>query len=132
MTEWLIDRNGRMPLFLYHDRFISEQGHNLGWLIGNNVFSLTGNHLGWFEHGILYDGNNDIVALAAHPTAHKRSFPVEKKLPQMPDAPMMPGLSDTPWRPLTGGRSNKTLEEFFGFTPIQDVSHVTCNCNLRT
>lgn len=117
MSEWFIDRSGQMPLFLHDGRFISETGTMVGWLIGNCVYSLSGAHLGWLEGGILYDENNDIVAFSADaghiPSASRLGS--GPGVPHIPEPPtQMPGITDTPWRPLHGGRSNRTLEELFG------------------
>jgi hypothetical protein len=116
MTDWFFDRSGQIRLFLYNDRFISEQGDNLGWLAGNTVYSLTGNHIGWLERGVLHDENNDILAFSTKGSGHLPSRPGiggVLETPEIPQSPPRPGLTGVPERPCYGGWSNKTLEQFF-------------------
>ncbi len=120
MSEWFIDRSGQIPLYLHERRFITEDGHNVGWLIGNCVYSLRGAHVGWLENGVLYDVNNDIVALSTNASGHIRFISHKKftpAIPPIPETPEIPPLADAGWRPLYGGRSNKTLEDLFGELP---------------
>lgn len=115
--DWLYDKNGKAQFFVYKDRFISKHGQNLGWLFNNNVYGLhTGNHIGWFEHGILYDGQNNIIAFSRKATRYLPSVPGlggTPGTPGIPGRPGTPGLSGIPGRPGYGGWSRLSLADFF-------------------
>jgi len=116
--DWLFNRNGNAELFVYDDRFISKNGHNLGWLFNEKVYNIrNGRHLGWFEKGILYDGSNKVIAFSRNATGNLPSRPGiggTPGTPGVPGRPGRPGLSGTSGRPGYGGWSNQALEEFFG------------------
>ncbi len=119
MTDWLYDKSGEAQLFLHRDRFINKSGHNLGWLVKNNVYSLDGSHRGWFEDGVLYDGSNDTIAFARNATGRLPSRPGvagAPGTPGIPGSPGKPGFSGVPGRPGHGGLSSQTLGDFFGIT----------------
>ncbi len=127
MCEWFIDRSGRVPLFLHEGRFISEDGITVGWLYDDCVYSLDGAHVGWLERGVLYDENNDIVALSVNAPGHVSHCSHGILAPPFPiisEAPPMPNLFEANWRPLHGGRSNKRLRELFG-APDEDGSRAS-------
>ena len=61
--EWLYNKKGQAKLFKYGDRFISCKGKNLAWIYSENVYNIrTGKHIGWYEKGVLYDRNNNVIA----------------------------------------------------------------------
>ncbi len=116
MTNWLFDKNGTARLLVHDDRFISKTGDNLGWLIGKNVYSLNGTHLGWFEDGVLYDGDNNCLAFQSGARGHIPSRPGlggTPGIPGMPGRPGMPGLSGVPGRSGYGGWSGLDVDSFF-------------------
>ncbi len=118
MAEWLYDRQGQAQLFLFEeDRFISKSGRNLGWTFGNNVYSLIGMHVGWFENGILYDRNNRIIAFNLKQTRNLVHFSDMigeiPSMPRIPVKPEVPGLSGKSSRSGLGGWSNVSLQEMF-------------------
>ena len=116
MANWLFDGHGTARLFLHDDRFISKDGKNLGWLVGENVYSLNGKHLGWFEEGVLYDGQNRAIAFERGARGHLPSRPGIGGIPGtpgIPGRPGRPGLSGVPGKPGRGGWSNLDVEQFF-------------------
>lgn len=118
MTEWFYDRQGKARLFLFEsDRFISKNGRNLGWTFGNNVYSLIGMHIGWYESGILFDRNNSIIAFKLNTIGNLVYFPTTggiPDIPRIPRRPLVPGLFNTTGRSKIGGWSNRSLHEMFG------------------
>ncbi len=61
MAEWIFDRNGNATAILDRDCIRTGSGDVAVWISGKNIYSLNGNHIGWFEHGVLYDSNNDAI-----------------------------------------------------------------------
>ena len=118
MTKWLFDKNGQPQLFLHGDVFVSKSGTILGWSVRNNVYSLGGHHLGWFEKGVLYDGQNRVLAFTSDLTGHLPYRPGLSGVPgtpSIPGIPSRPGLSGVPGRPgFSGSWSSLDLKEFFG------------------
>lgn len=116
MVMWLFNKMGEAEIFVYKDRFISKYGRNLSWIQLNNVYSLDGNHIGWFEDGVLYDQNNDTLAFTATATGYMPYRPGicgVPGVPGIPGRPGMPGFSGIPGRPGFGAWSAETLESFF-------------------
>jgi len=132
MTEWFFDKNGLIRLFLYEDRFISRQGRNLGWLAGGGIYSLTGIQIGWAEYGVLYDENNDLLAISTNGAGYRPARPGINGAPQIPEipaSPVRPHLSGKLQRLGHGGWSCKTVEEYFG-TRL-DAEKPCCEMALR-
>jgi hypothetical protein len=74
-------------------------GDSVGWVFGLSVFSLKGEHIGWFEEGVLYDVHNKVLGFV----------PAAKGLlldgPALAPEPAMPALSKRPCAPTLRGRS---------------------------
>ena len=58
MVDWLYSRRGQATIICDGDCFRDDRGRVVGWISGENVYSLRGRHIGWFEGGVLYDSNN--------------------------------------------------------------------------
>lgn len=116
--DWLYDRYGQATLFIYGDRFISQNGTNYGWLYNGHVYGLRdGRHIGWFENGILYDEHNKVIAFMRNATGHLPSRPGiggTPGTPGIPGKPGRPGFSGISGRPGYGGWSSQSLDAFFG------------------
>lgn len=115
--EWLYDKNGRAQIFQYNDRFISSQGNNLAWIYNGNVYHLkSGNHIGWYEKGVLYDQDNKPLAFIRNCEGHLPYRPALGAIPAspaMPAIPARPGFSGIPGRPGYGNWSSKEILKFF-------------------
>ena len=60
--EWLFNKKGvASAIVIENDCIYSHQGSFSAWLRGINVYDLSGQHIGWYEDGILYDRNNCII-----------------------------------------------------------------------
>jgi len=116
MADWIFDANGNATIILDNDCFRDNYGRVIAWIDGNNVYSLNGYHIGWFEKGILYDSNNDVLGFLRNRTGHLPSIPGIGGTPGMPGfsgKPGKPGRSGTPGRPGYGGWSNENLRTYF-------------------
>lgn len=109
MAEWLFDGSGQALIIVDNDAFVDKTGGTIGWIHGINVSTLYGQHVGWYEGGVLYDSRNQAVAFAQSRTGYLPSMPGIGGAPGMPGfsgRPARPGLAGAPGRPGHGGWSN--------------------------
>jgi len=92
MSDWLFSKNGQAEILLDGDCFRSDRGDVVAWIREPHVYSLNGNHIGWFENGVLYDSNNQALGFLRGATG---------------SVPGRPGLGGTPGKPGSGGRPGK-------------------------
>lgn len=117
MADWLFDRGGRARILHDSDKLRNNQGRVIAWISGNNVYSLRGRHVGWFEGGVLFDSRNCPIAFARNRTMGLPSVPGIGGTPGMPGfagGPGRPGFGGVPARPGRGGWSQHDVEEYFG------------------
>jgi hypothetical protein len=116
MASWLFDRSGHPEILFDGDKLRSSRGVVIGWISGENVYSLNGHHAGWFEGGVVYDRQNRALAFLADAGGHLPSRPGLAGTPGVPGfsgVPGRPGFSGTPGRPGMGGWSNEDLSTYF-------------------
>jgi len=58
MADRIFDNNGCATLIYDSDCLRSSHRQVIAWISGNSVYSLRGQHYGWFEYGVLYDRGN--------------------------------------------------------------------------
>lgn len=136
ISEWLYDKNGDAKLYLDEDKFISRSEKVLGTLEGNEVISPTGEVVGLFRKGVLYDSDNRPVAFIENARGYIPGLSDILGAPGSPDfsdsgegtldfedntnvtnfsgAMGSPGDSGIPQNPVEGGWSDVTLEDLFG------------------
>jgi hypothetical protein len=116
MPEWVFNRNGRAVIVFDDDCLRNGYGQVVAWIYNINVYDLNGNHIGWYEHGILYDSNNNVLGFIRNRTGHLPSIPGIGGIPGTPGfagKPGRPGLGGTPGRAGFGGWSNTLMEDYF-------------------
>jgi hypothetical protein len=123
MSEWIYDRQGRPQIIVDGDRFLDRSGINtIGWINGISVFTLTGQHAGWFENGVLWDIRNRCIGFTMEATGDFPTRPDITETRLMPDIgkrPRSPTLADTPIRPERCDWSNIPLDyNFDDVTPL--------------
>ncbi len=92
MADWIIDRNGTAVLILDEHCFRSPRGEVTSWLVGNGVYALNGDHIGWFEISTLYDLHNQIVGMLQHactPPLADRAPPTMPEFARRPHIPLL-------------------------------------------
>lgn len=80
----IFDRFGAARLrLLKTGEIVSWHGHHLGFLIdGQIVHGVSGQHVGWYENGVLRDGAGNTVGFGVNPTDDPLPFlPVQQALP---------------------------------------------------
>lgn len=116
MADWIFNRNGQATLIYDNDCIRSNHGQIIAWINGNNMYSMTGRHKGWFENGVFYDSQNKAIGFLSNATGYLPSRPGMSGRPGMPGfagRPGRPGFSGTPGRPGYGGWSTYTFEQYF-------------------
>lgn len=71
----------------------------MGWVFGVSMFSLKGEHIGWFEDGVMYDIQNNVLGFI--PGAKGLAL----EMPALGPEPVMPALSKRPYVPGLRGRA---------------------------
>jgi hypothetical protein len=117
IDEWLYDKNGDAKLYLEEDKFMSNDQRIIGTLDGEDVYAVSGEYIGSFIKGVIYDTDDRIVALTEHAQGYVPTGDDVFGSPTMPDVEYAPnglGLSGNPVNPVHGGWSDETLDDFFG------------------
>ena len=92
MADWIMDRNGTPVLILDEHCFRSPRGEVTSWLVGNGVYALNGDHIGWFEISTLYDVHNHIVGMLQHACTPQLAERVPAQMPTFSRRPHIPLL----------------------------------------
>ena len=99
MLTWVYDEIGCAGAIL--DEFCIRNlcGATVGWVFGVSVFSLKGEHIGWFEDGVLFDMDNKVLGFI--PGA--RGLLLD--MPELGPTPALPVFSKRPYAPTLRGRT---------------------------
>lgn len=117
MTEWLFDRDGVPCLILEESRVRSRRGLVIGWLDTDKVHLLHGEHIGWYEGGVIYDSTNSALAFSRHRTGYLPGVPRVSTAPTLPTlaaAPALPGFEIPGSKPRRGDWSRHEASRYFG------------------
>ena len=115
LAEWIFDQHGD-PQFIVDDtRFVDKSGLTVGWHKADYVYSLVGDHLGWYQGGVLFDSANRAVGFSVTaqvpPTLTLSSTPPSptnvpsRRSPELKPVLMLPRRTDA-WSTLK-------LEDYF-------------------
>ena len=117
MAKWIYDRSGRPQIIVDNNRFLDRSGNKtMGWIDGTGTFTLTGQHAGWFENGVLSDLRNQWAGFTEDAAAEIPSRPELTQTRPIPDickSPTRPDFEDPPTRPERGDFSTIPLDYFF-------------------
>jgi len=116
VAEWVYDKHGNATLILDGDCIRDAGGSVIAWIHGENVYSLSGFHVGWFEDGVLADSSNSVLGFVSGAAGYTPARPGLSGVPGMPGfagRPGRPGLAGVPGRPGRGGWSSANLGEYF-------------------
>lgn len=116
MADWIFNKRGKATIIFDNDCFRDKRGTVIGFRKGEDVYSLRGKHIGWFEEGVLFDARNKVLGFLSNATGPLPSTPGISGSPGMPGfsgMPGWPGFSGTPGRPGYSGWSELDLEEYF-------------------
>ncbi len=99
LVTWVYDESGCAGAILDEFCIRNVGGSTVGWVFGVSVFSLKGEHIGWFEDGVLFDVENKVLGFV--PSA--KGLVLRK--PVLAPAPVMPPFTKRPCAPTLRGRS---------------------------
>jgi hypothetical protein len=99
MADWIIDRAGQPVQILDEYCFRSLSGEVTAWLFGNGVYSVKGEHIGWFEMSTLYDLHNGITGMLRHACEPLSPVYVPDDMPPFARRPHVPLLKVRRMRP---------------------------------
>lgn len=121
MATWVYDEIGCAGAILDEFCIRNLAGNTVGWVFGLSVFSLKGDHIGWFEDGVFYDVENNVLGfipgaggLALEPPA----LAPEPALPAFSKRPYVPTLRGRTARPAGKGWSTFCLASYLAFTDV--------------
>jgi hypothetical protein len=96
-------------------------GHTVGWVFGLSVFSLKGEHIGWFEEGAFYDIDNKVLGFLPGAAGLALELPPlapEPLIPVLGKRPCVPTLRGRSARPRGTGWSRHCLADYFAFADM--------------
>lgn len=115
LLSWIYDDIGCAGAILDDSCLRKLCGHPVGWVFGLSVFSLDGEHLGWFEDGVLYDLQNKVLGFVAGAAGLRLAAPAlaaEPPLPVLSKRPRVPSLRGRSSRPAGKGWSATSLASY--------------------
>ena len=98
MVTWIYDEMGSAAAILDEFCLRSLDGVPLAWVFGVSVFSIRGDHIGWFEHGVLFDVDNNRLGFL------QGALGLGGKSPPLQAAPALPPFSKRPCVPALRAR----------------------------
>lgn len=90
-------------------------GDAVGWVFGVSMFSLKGEHIGWFEDGVMYDVENRVLGFIAGARGLLSDPPAlaaEPPVPALSKRPCVPTLRGRTARPRAAGWSAYCLATY--------------------
>lgn len=115
LLTWLYDATGSPAAILDEFCIRDGAGEPAAFMFGLSAFSLRGEHIGWFEEGILFDADNRIVGFVAGARGLPRDFPSPEPAPPLPlfgKRPLAPPLRARPVRRPSSGWSSHLLGDY--------------------
>jgi len=98
LVTWIYDEIGCAGAILDDFCLRNLHGHTVGWVFGLSVFSLKGEHIGWYDDGAIFDIHNNVLGFIAGAPG----LPLEQ--PALAPEPALPAFSKRPHVPALRGR----------------------------
>ncbi|SHG98617.1 4-fold beta flower protein [Massilia sp. CF038] len=115
MVTWVYDEIGCAGAILDDFCIRDLAGHTVGWVFGLSVFSLKGEHIGWFEDGVFFDIHNNVLGFIPAATGLPAEAPAlapEPPLPAFSKRPHVPALRGRVARPAGRGWSGYCIASY--------------------
>jgi hypothetical protein len=115
VVTWIYDETGSAAAILDEFCLRSLDGLPQAWVFGVSVFSIKGEHIGWFEHGVLFDVHNDKLGFIEGALGLSGHGPALRSPPPMPafgKRPCVPALRARHARPAGSGWSSERLADY--------------------
>jgi len=103
--DTIYNRYGKPILrLLENGRFVTFEGLSVGFLDGDNLYNYNGDHVGWYENGIMRDDKGFCVGFGETVTDNMHPFFPFKQFKPFPGfvefEPFRPFKSLPPFKPL--------------------------------
>ncbi len=95
MVTWVYDEIGCAGAIVDEYCVRNLSGDTVAWVFGVSLFSLKGEHIGWYEDGVFYDIENRVLGFFASARGLALDMPAlasEPPLPRFSKRPCVPGL----------------------------------------
>ena len=118
---WIYDEIGCAGAILDEFCIRNLAGHTVGWVFGLSVFSLKGEHIGWFEDGIFFDIDNKVLGFVPGASLAVPELPplaAEPPTPAFSKRPHVPTLRGRAARPRAQGWSAHSLAAYLSNTRV--------------
>lgn len=116
VAEWIYDQYGLAGAILDDYSIRDRHGNVVAWVFGIGVFAPGGEHIGWFEDGVLFDSDNCPLGFVSAAKGLKLATPTAVSappIPPLPRRPSTPRLHGKPGRPDAGPWSSRSLASYF-------------------
>jgi hypothetical protein len=114
MVTWIYDETGSAAAILDEFCIRNLDGVPQAWVFGVSVFSMKGEHIGWFEHGVLFDVHNDKLGFidGALGLSGGPQLQAAPPMPPFGKRPCVPALRARRIRPAGSGWSGERLADY--------------------
>lgn len=115
LVTWIYDETGNAGALLDEFCVRNLDGVPVAWVFGVTLFSIRGEHIGWFEHGVLFDVHNNKLGFVEGALGLGANAPVRRAAPPVPPfgkRPCVPALRARAARPTGGGWSGDSLADY--------------------
>lgn len=117
MLTWIYDEIGCPGAILDDFCIRTAAGHTVAWVFGLSMFSLSGEHIGWYEEGVIFDLHNDVLGFIPGAPGLRLEAPAlacEPPMPAFSKRPHVPTLRGRGARPKGKGWSAFCLAAYLG------------------
>lgn len=121
VITWVVDDIGCPGAILDEFCIRNLAGATVGWVFGISVFSLKGEHIGWYEDGVLYDIENQVLGFIPGATGLALACPAlapEPAAPAFAKRPHVPALRGRAARPPGRGWSSFCLSTYLSLAGV--------------
>ena len=118
MLTWVYDEIGCPGAIVEEYCVRNLVGEAVAWVFGVSLFSLKGEHIGWYEDGVFYDIDNHVLGFLTGARGLEQDMPAlapEPSLPKLSKRPYVPTLRGRRPRPAAGGWSIFCLSTYLEF-----------------
>lgn len=114
VVTWIYDETGSAAAILDEFCLRNLDGVPQAWVFGVSVFSMKGEHIGWFEHGVLFDLHNDKLGFieGALGLSNGPALQAAPPMPPFGKRPTVPALRARRVRPARSGWSGERVAEY--------------------
>jgi hypothetical protein len=125
LVTWIYDEIGCAGAVLDDFCIRNLAGNTVAWVFGLSVFSLKGEHIGWYEEGVLFDIHNNVLGFIPGAPGLRIEPPAlapEPSLPAFSKRPHVPTLRGRVARPSGRGWSSCCLASYLDLADMPSAA----------